>query len=87
MQLLKTKKRLEKLEQAYYPQPKRYRGLFSVDLPELMFMHAYNVKYGGCEESAPAILRGAYEDLQNRWRKAKLERIEDGIEKEDVPPR
>lgn len=86
MQILRTRKRLEKLEQAYYPQPKGERGVFSYEMWEAMFLHAFMKKYGGCEDSAPAILRRAYEDLQNRWRNAALERIADGRENERSAP-
>ena len=62
---LKIKKRIENLEQAYFPESKR-RGFY---LWELHFIVAFAQKYEGCEDSAPAILRGWYDLLQTRPRR------------------
>ena len=60
---MKTRKRLERLEQECFPDSKR-RGFY---LYELEFLNAFANKYQDCEDSAPAILRSAYEQLQERW--------------------
>ena len=62
---MKIEKRLEGLEQEYFPESKR-RGFY---LYELEFMVAFGVKYDGHEDSAPAILRRAYNLLQKRPRR------------------
>ena len=62
---MKIEKRLERLEQEYFPQSKR-RGFY---LWEIYFMSAFEQKYEGREDSAPAILRRGYDLLRNRPRR------------------
>jgi len=45
---------------------------------------ASHEKFAGREDSAPFILRRAYEDLQDRWRKASLREIAEGRGNERV---
>jgi hypothetical protein len=59
---VKTQKRLDRLEQEYFPESK-LRGFY---LWELQFIVAFSAKYDGHEDSAPAILRRAFHLLQKR---------------------
>jgi hypothetical protein len=54
--------RLERLEREYFPDSKR-TGYY---LWELKFVLAFKAAYKGREDSAPKILRGAYNHLMSR---------------------
>jgi hypothetical protein len=60
---MKIEKWLERLEKEYSP------GLKGQDfyLHELEFLVAFHAKYHGHEDSAPAILRHAYDLVGTRW--------------------
>jgi len=59
---MRNKKRLERLEKAYFSELKR--GQFHHY--ELLFWVAFGSKYEGHEDSAPLILRHAYELVERR---------------------
>jgi hypothetical protein len=62
---MKIEKRLEKLEQANFPEAKRGRGY---SMYELEFWLACAAKYEGREEAAPAYILDAWECIGNRGR-------------------
>lgn len=62
---MKIERRLERLEQAYFPDSKR-RGYY---LEELLFVHAFFRLYKGHEDSAPTILLDAFRLIQKRPRR------------------
>jgi hypothetical protein len=61
---MQIEKRLERLEQEYFPESKR-RGCY---LSELEFIVTFDKKYQGREDSAPMVLRRAHDRLVNRRR-------------------
>jgi hypothetical protein len=57
---MQIKKRLERLEREYVPEPRR--GTL-IQLSEFDFIGAFKNKYGGREDSAPLVLRREWDRL------------------------
>ena len=64
MQTRTMKKRLEVLEQECFPRSKN--GVRTYELWELQFVLAFAEIYDGYEDSAPAILRQAFDLVRKR---------------------
>ena len=62
---MQMKKRVEHLEQVYFPDAK-LRGIY---FWELSFVCAFLKKYEGCMGSAPEVLRRGYEGVAQRGRR------------------
>ena len=62
---MQMKKRVEHLEQVFFPDSKRH-GFY---LWELSFRLAFLKKYEGCMGSAPEVLRRGYEGVALRGRR------------------